>query len=214
MIKLERSFDAAIKIAVYQKQTTLAERLMRIKETKFGGEQDADVVGNDNDDDDDDEGEPPAVLNVSHHMRPKATYGQRAPKTTDSMDLSDDNEPADMPAQSPPAAMYGGMAAAPSTDDGSELVVRSAKPPVTSKPFNPFEVAIPTMENKQGLFDAAASVQGSGDLSAAESAAAVLPNKRQQSAEDGTNGIPRKQAKISAFAFKKAPIDSDSKDKA
>ncbi|KAJ1870492.1 DNA polymerase alpha accessory factor Mcl1 [Coemansia sp. RSA 990] len=216
MIKLERSFDAAIKIAVYQKQTTLAERLMRIKETKFGGEQDADVVGNDNDDDDDDddEGEPPAVLNASHHMRPKATYGQRAPKTTDSMDLSDDNEPADMPAQSPPAAMYGGMAAAPSTDDGSELVVRSAKPPVTSKPFNPFEVAIPTMENKQGLFDAAASVQGSGGLSAAESAAAVLPNKRQQSTEDGTNGIPRKQAKMSAFAFKKAPIDSDSKDKA
>ncbi|KAJ2849163.1 DNA polymerase alpha accessory factor Mcl1 [Coemansia brasiliensis] len=207
MIKLERSFDAAIKIAVYQKQTTLAERLMRIKETKFGSEQEADAAGSD-----DNEEEPSAVLRARHHPRIKTTYGQRLPKPKDSMDLSDDNDLTDIPTQSPPTQHGGMAAAAPSTDDGSELVVRSTKPPVTSKPFNPFEVAIPTMESKQGLFDATTSTQRDDSLSAAKSAAtAALPNKRQQSSEDGANGIPRKQVKMSAFAFKKTPID-DSKD--
>ncbi|KAJ1954551.1 DNA polymerase alpha accessory factor Mcl1, partial [Dipsacomyces acuminosporus] len=35
MIRQEKSFDAAIKIAVFQKQSSLAERLMRLKESKF-----------------------------------------------------------------------------------------------------------------------------------------------------------------------------------
>ncbi|KAJ2883435.1 DNA polymerase alpha accessory factor Mcl1, partial [Coemansia asiatica] len=51
MIRAEMSFEAAIKIAIHQKQSQLAERLMRIKESKFSA---ADLL---DDDDDDDEGE-------------------------------------------------------------------------------------------------------------------------------------------------------------
>ncbi|KAJ1760401.1 DNA polymerase alpha accessory factor Mcl1 [Coemansia sp. RSA 2523] len=208
MIKLDRSFDAAIKIAVYQKQTTLAERLMRIKDTKFGSEDDEyDNVHNS-----DDEQPAPAALNARRHRPPAATYGQKqntaTSKDSSDMDLSEDG--ADTVSTKP-----GGMAAAMLEDDGPELVVRPAKPPVTSKPFNPFGVAAPStsMEIKRSdSFFKAADLHSESPSDVSSRAAS--PSKRQQR-EDGAAIAPRKQAKMSAFQYKKkAPIADDADDEA
>ncbi|KAJ1830817.1 hypothetical protein LPJ70_006840, partial [Coemansia sp. RSA 2708] len=207
MIKLDRSFDAAIKIAVHQKQATLAERLMRMKESKFSNENE-DYASDSDDDIPQRDSTTAAALNARRHRPPVATYGQKrsndnSGKDNSDMDLSEDGGDSGQPAKP------SGMAAAVTGDDAPELAVaRPVKPPMTSKPFNPFGVATPStsmdIKRSDSFFNAADL--HSKSLSQ-ESSATASSGKREPSAEDGA---PRKQAKISAFAFKKkAPVASD-----
>ncbi|KAJ2613258.1 DNA polymerase alpha accessory factor Mcl1, partial [Coemansia sp. RSA 1694] len=88
MIVLEKSFDAAVKIAVFLKQSSLAERLMRLRETKFACE----VEDEDEDMSDDSRSEAAAK---QHNLPPTsrrqvvaATYG-RAKRAADAAGDSD-----------------------------------------------------------------------------------------------------------------------------
>ncbi|KAI8323218.1 hypothetical protein GQ54DRAFT_332692 [Martensiomyces pterosporus] len=81
MIRQERSFDAAIKIAVFQKQSSLAERLMRLKESRFAGDIDDDeddlTMPADTRSDEDEEEQAAAASRLKSHARPAATYGRK-----------------------------------------------------------------------------------------------------------------------------------------
>ncbi|PIA13071.1 hypothetical protein COEREDRAFT_78273 [Coemansia reversa NRRL 1564] len=216
MIRLERSFDAALKIAIYQKQTALAERLVRIKEHRFAGDE-----YSDNDGDGDSEihengskncdARHTVALDSRQHKSLAATYGQ-GQTAAESSDSGEDvgmvevqNQQSSLPQAPAPADMdaitISGVDSAPAA--------RPAKPPMTSKPFNPFGVAAPAtsmdIKRSDSFFDAADLHSKSLDQSSPASPhsvsnLSVAPEKRQlvQPAV-----APRKQAKMSAFTFKK-----------
>ncbi|KAJ1829288.1 DNA polymerase alpha accessory factor Mcl1 [Coemansia sp. RSA 2599] len=117
MIHLEQSFDAAIKIAIHQKQSQLAERLMRLKESKFA----ADLEADDDDDDDDEVGggdrgvsddnaaddseqdvdmesddqRRAGKVHLKQRRRPAATYGKAGRRTSDDDGSSDGDQEQD-----------------------------------------------------------------------------------------------------------------------
>ncbi|KAJ2392598.1 DNA polymerase alpha accessory factor Mcl1, partial [Coemansia sp. RSA 2603] len=151
MITSEPSFDACVKIAVHEKQSQLAERLMRLKEARFSGGDDSDGDRDQDEDDDDDQNQdsdqpsdvemasddqrPPTVA-----RRPAATYGRARPAAAADSNPADPN-----PAESNPGS-------------GSAFA-RPPQPPTTARPFNPFGVTSPSksMEIKRShsFFDAA-----------------------------------------------------------
>ncbi|KAJ1729167.1 DNA polymerase alpha accessory factor Mcl1 [Coemansia biformis] len=230
MIKLDQSFDAAIKIAIHQKQTALAERLMRIRDSRAaasGGDGDGD--GGDIDDHGNSENELHSVVapDVRHRRRrpPAVTYGQKPSGGDGSDDHAANDTGGDSDASSgdgrpplppPQHARVGGMAgAAAEGGEARELVARPAQPPATSRPFNPFGVAAPntSMEiRRSDSFFSAADLH-SNTLSRESSAAAspAAAGKRQPAEHDAgahgrkhakVAGRDRVQAKMSAFAFK------------
>ncbi|KAJ2450991.1 DNA polymerase alpha accessory factor Mcl1 [Coemansia sp. RSA 2424] len=178
MIVLEKSFDAAVKIAVFLKQSSLAERLMRLRETKFASE----VEDEDEDMSDDSRSEAVAKQHslppTSRRQMVAATYG-RAKRAADAAGDSDNclsGSDCDLDVEAlelgkdarpplPEALMRNGgsvsKASAGSFADSASrsLVSRPAQPPTTSKPFNPFGVATPSksMEIKRSdsFFNAA-----------------------------------------------------------
>ncbi|KAJ2866550.1 DNA polymerase alpha accessory factor Mcl1 [Coemansia aciculifera] len=221
MIGLEKSFDAAVKIAVFLKQSSLAERLMRLRETKFASELDDDGDFSDESHSEAVSGQRDVLPNT---RRPAAaaTYGrERRPAGDDDdgdVDLSDGDSDLGVEALElgkstrpplPEALMRSGANTGAFADSASRgLVSRPAQPPTTSKPFNPFGVATPSksMEIKRSdsFFNAA-------DMHSDESAAGPsTPSKRQQPSlddDDAAAGVPRKLAKkatkLTAFAFNK-----------
>ncbi|KAJ1719852.1 DNA polymerase alpha accessory factor Mcl1, partial [Coemansia erecta] len=216
MITSEPSFDACVKIAVHEKQSQLAERLMRLKEARFShhGDDDEDEDDQDLDSDrdrdqdqasdvemaSDDQRPPPAA------RRPAATYGSRR-------------------AAAGPAA--GSAAeAAPAAAAAASAFARPPQPPTTARPFNPFGVVSPSksMEIKRShsFFDAADAHSNalSREPSASPADGHVLPpakrlNPQAADAADaaGAGDAPRKisrtagaaQSKLTAFAFKRQP---------
>ncbi|KAJ2079481.1 DNA polymerase alpha accessory factor Mcl1 [Coemansia sp. RSA 988] len=211
MIRLEKSFDAALKIAIYQKQTALAERLVRIKENRF-------AAGDYSDDDADPEIHDATDLRHSvapgrrRHRPPAATYGnpQTAAEPSDSGEDISIDEPQDRPPPLPQTLLPADTPA----DDGIESVsaIHPAQPPVTSKPFNPFGVAAPAtsmdIKHSDSFFDAAdlhtksldqISPAPSNSNSESDMSGGAL-GKRHLAQPVGAS---RKQAKMSAFTFKK-----------
>ncbi|KAJ2697621.1 DNA polymerase alpha accessory factor Mcl1 [Coemansia sp. IMI 209128] len=229
LIALEKSFDAAVKIAVFLKQSSLAERLVRLREIKFASHSEDEVSD-----------EETSEAAVGQHGLPlsrksaavaaAATYGRErraadndAGDDVDSgSDLSDGGSDLGVAALKlgkstrpplPEALMHSGAL----TDSTSRsLVSRPAQPPTTSKPFNPFGVATPSksMEIKRSdsFFNAADmhSDESAGPSTPSGSAMPVSATKRQQpsSGDDDAvaTGLPRKQAKRATA--------SDSKDRA
>ncbi|KAJ1946377.1 DNA polymerase alpha accessory factor Mcl1, partial [Kickxella alabastrina] len=173
LIRLETSFDAAIKIAVHQKQSLLAERLMRLKEPKFSSNaDDDDEVEEEEDVDMESDGQKgfrsstavAAAVARPHqmktHRRLAATYGRG--KQSDSEDSvggdeddvfanggavsdNDDGSGADvgLTIARPPRSLLQ-QAARTSSSSARDLVTRPTQAPTTSKPFNPFGVVSPS----------------------------------------------------------------------
>ncbi|KAJ2907653.1 DNA polymerase alpha accessory factor Mcl1 [Coemansia aciculifera] len=223
MIGLEQSFDAAVKIAVFLKQSSLAERLMRLRETKFASQD----VEDEGDMSDGSHSETDAKQhNLPHRSRRQAaaaTYG-RARRAADINDDGLSGSDCDLGVE---ALELGKVARPPLPEEALtrnnkiSLVSRPAQPPTTSKPFNPFGVALPSksMEIKRSdsFFDAA---DKHSDEVVARASTSALPTaaKRQSPPgdDDTANGVPRKQAKkstkLTAFAFKKTTAANDAKD--
>ncbi|KAJ2782167.1 DNA polymerase alpha accessory factor Mcl1 [Coemansia javaensis] len=214
MIKLERSLDAAVKIAVHQKLTALAERIMRIRDSRSAEDDSEADAGSELESEDE---AAHVVAPDAHRPRrnrnrpPTVTYG-RGPG---SGAADDAGEGPDAESTSPPAP--GGMvataaAAAAAASGEDRLVSRPPRPPVAPKPFNPFGVAAPStsmeIHRSDSFFNAADQI---GSESSA--AASPAPAKRLSSSGDAASA-PRKQpktgpardraqAKMSAFVFKK-----------
>ncbi|KAJ1905173.1 DNA polymerase alpha accessory factor Mcl1 [Coemansia sp. IMI 209127] len=202
MINLEKSFDAAIKIAVFQKQSSLAERLMRLKESKFASEIEYDDefgIG---------DNEPSSNMAngaVRQIRRPAVTYGRKGngvegeydsgKDVSDAEDIAsgDDGLPPPLPAQNPlPLAKIGGI---------RQTGAAAARPPTTSKPFNPFAVTSPgksmAIKRSNSFFDAADA--HSSSLSQDTSSETVSASNKRQQPHDAKS-VPsepasRKQAK-------------------
>ncbi|KAJ2156801.1 DNA polymerase alpha accessory factor Mcl1 [Coemansia sp. RSA 552] len=188
MIKLERSFDAAIKIAVHQKQASLAERLVRIKDSRFGGDdpEDGDAAA---DPSSDDEPQPllPPPGGRRHSRPPVATYGRGSADSSRSGRPSAEDGAGD--GEQPASGDEDNENDDGDAEDSPMLVSRPAKPPVTSRPFNPFGAAPPStsmeLKRSDSFFDAA-------DLHGEEPAPAASSGKRPSP----DAAAPRKQAKI------------------
>ncbi|KAJ2808789.1 DNA polymerase alpha accessory factor Mcl1 [Coemansia guatemalensis] len=206
MIRLERSFDAALKIAIHQKQTALAERLVRIKENRFA----TDEYSDDNEDPEIHENGNSGTVAPGRrrHRPPAATYGK--PQTAAVSSDSGEDITIDEPQNRPPLPQALLPADTPAADDVEGVpAARPAQPPVTSKPFNPFGVAAPAtsmdIKRSDSFFDAAdlhtkCLDQNSPALSDSASDLSAAPGKRQMVQPAVA---PRKQAKMSAFTFKK-----------
>ncbi|KAJ1883398.1 DNA polymerase alpha accessory factor Mcl1 [Coemansia sp. RSA 1722] len=208
MIHLEQSFDAAIKIAIHQKQSQLAERLMRLKETKFAAEdeeedveeQDVEEVeeGDAVDSEQDVDMEPTANLK-QRTGRSVTTYG-RAQKP------SSDNE------EEPSTESSSALSRPPRP--AKDLVTR---PPTTSRPFNPFGVRSPSksmaIQRSDSFFDAAdahsKSLSRDSSLTDFKESADKLVKRTAGDQSGGSRKVAKKtggssaQSKLSAFAFKK-----------
>ncbi|KAJ2777545.1 DNA polymerase alpha accessory factor Mcl1 [Coemansia interrupta] len=207
MIASEPSFDACVKIAVHEKQSQLAERLMRLKEELFRNhdddkdEEDEESEGDQASDGDldqasdvemasDDQRPPRAV------RRPAATYGTRRAAAEPAADT------AAAAAAAPVAAPVAGSAFA-----------RPPAPPTTGRPFNPFGVASPSksmeLKRSDSFFDAAdahssaLSREASASPAAAAAAAAAghvppLPAKRVNPVAGEADDVPRKASRTGA----------------
>ncbi|KAJ2488959.1 DNA polymerase alpha accessory factor Mcl1 [Coemansia sp. RSA 2050] len=229
MIALEKSFDAAVKIAVFLKQSSLAERLVRLRETKFTSHFEDDIS---------DEDHSEAAVGQSNLPKSRqsavatavataaaTTYGrERRAADSDAGDDVDSNSDSDsdlgvaalelgksIRPPLPEALMHSGALAASAS---RSLVSRPAQPPTTSKPFNPFGVATPSksMEIKRSdSFFSAADAHSDESASPSTPFGSVMPvstTKRQQpsSGDDAAAmSLPRKQAKRATA--------SDSKDR-
>ncbi|KAJ2557519.1 DNA polymerase alpha accessory factor Mcl1 [Coemansia sp. RSA 1933] len=214
MINLEKSFDAAIKIAVFQKQSSLAERLMRLKESKFA---------TDLEDDDDVAGfgiaNGGSAVAGRSHRRPAATYGRKQAAVEGEYDSgkdmsdaeavgsgNDDDEIDDyngdgagLPPPLPPVQKTTSSSLI-KTGGSATGAAAAVRPPTTSKPFNPFAVTSPgksiAMKRSNSFFDAADehSSKLSQDAEASESAA--TRSKRALAGDDmAADPATRKQAK-------------------
>ncbi|KAJ2244839.1 DNA polymerase alpha accessory factor Mcl1, partial [Coemansia sp. RSA 455] len=157
MIELEKSFDAAVKIAVFLKQSSLAERLMRLRETKFASQ-----VDNDSDFSDESHseavssGQRDVVLSNSRRPVAAATYGRERRAAADDVDVDDNMSDGDSDLGVETLELGKGTTTRPPlpealimrsganttgafADSASRsLVSRPVQPPTTSKPFNPF----------------------------------------------------------------------------
>lgn len=193
MIEQEKSFDAAIKIAVFQKQSSLAERLMRYRETRFAGED------KDGDNELSENGEESMDNSAFGRPQPRrerkvtTTYG--GAKNQESNDDGYEEEELEVaPPLSPP------------------IVPRSAAATTAvSKPFNPFGVATPNkaMDIKRSdSFFKAADQQHSNGSSSLDN-----PGKRQSGEGDSRNmSTSRKQSRLSSFAFNNSGDDDTAED--
>ncbi|KAJ2659787.1 DNA polymerase alpha accessory factor Mcl1 [Coemansia sp. RSA 1200] len=221
MIRLEKSFDAAIKIAVFQKQSSLAERLMRLKESKFATEDDYN-------DEFDMAIDGPTGTNgdIRRRTRPAATYGRKRniSVTTGEEEEREERDsgkefsdaegevssdermlPPPLPMQKASLAGIGGAMSAMDGSDrlASMVAARPARPPATSKPFNPFAIASPeksmAIKRSNSFFDAADAHSNKLSQDSLGSGASSA-SKRQQPDESNGDGLGadpavRKQAR-------------------